>query len=449
MFCRLGFLNIGHKDYPSDIAKTIADKAIKNLNELGIEVRYEDAYVVDPITARNLALELVKEDLDGVIIFLGTWIECPVAISAIREIEHLPFALWGFPQFIREEDTPFVKKGEKDSTGSYVALAVLKATLDRMGYKYFWIVGFPNEKLTLERAAIFAKVAHTTKTLKRVRIGLIGYASMGMYPGTFDHALLRRFIGPEVVHFDTYTLINRMEKVKDEDVERVIEYLKEKAYIYQDVTKEELEKVAKMYQALKELSDEYYLDAVNVKCQYELSQEYGAVACIPCSLLADSGVVTTCEGDIMTTVSAVIMYLITNQVIYYGDVLDWEDGKILLSSCGYMPFSLSKDKSTIRRLGHIGFEGLINSGVLREGKITMIRLYEGIGKYKMDIIEGEGINTKLRMGRFPALNIKVNFTQEEFLEYVPSQHYCIAYGDWIKDLEELCKLMGIERRVLK
>ncbi|MGB9681761.1 MAG: L-fucose/L-arabinose isomerase family protein [bacterium] len=447
MSSKLGFLNIGHRDYPNDIARMIADKAVENLRKVGIEVSYKDMPIVDPITARNLALELVKEDLDGVIIFLGTWIECPVAISAIREIEHLPFALWGYPQFIRGEDTPFVKKGEKDSTGSYVALTVLKGTLDRMGYRYFWIVGFPDDKRALERATIFSRIAYTMKTLKRVRIGLIGYASMGMYPGTFDHALLRRFIGPEVIQFDTYTLINRIERIKE--TKQTIGVLKEKAHIHQDATEEKLEKVARMYKALKELSNEYYLDAVNVKCQYELSQEYGAVACIPCSLLADSGIVTTCEGDVMTTVSAVIMHLITNQVIYYGDILDWEDGRILLSSCGFMPFSLSKYKPTIRELGYPGFKGLINSGVLKEGEITMVRLYEGIGSYKMSIVKGEGIDTKPRMGRFPALNIKVNFTEEEFLEYIPSQHYCIAYGDWIRDLEELCKFMGIGKEVLR
>lgn len=447
MTIKLGFLNIGHRDYPNNIGKTIADKAVENLRKVGIEISYKDTPILDAITARNLALELVKEDLDGVIIFLGTWIECPVAVSAIREIEHLPFALWGYPQFIRGEDTPFAKKGEKDSTGSYVALTVLKGTLDRMGYKYFWIVGFPDDKRVLERAIIFSRVAHTMKTLKRVRIGLIGYASMGMYPGTFDHALLRRFIGPEVIHFDTYTLINRMERI--EETKQIIELLKEKAHIHQDATEEKLEKVAKMYKALQELSIEYYLDAINVKCQYELSQEYGAVACIPMSLLADSGIVATCEGDIMTTVSALILYLISGQTVYYGDILDWDNGNMLLSSCGFMPFSLSKHKPTIKELGHPGFKGLINSGVLKEGEVTIMRLYEGIGSYKMSVIKGKGIDTQPRMGRFPALNIKVDFTEEELLEHIPSQHYCMAYGDWTEEIKNLCRFMDIEESELK
>lgn len=444
---KLGFLILGHKDYPTDVGQKIAREIVKVLEDKGIEISYKDTCLLDPITAREIALEIVKEDLDGIVLFLTTWIECPVAISVVREIEHLPFAVWGFRQFIREEDTAFVKKGEKDSTGSYVALSTLKGTLDRMGYRYSWIVGLYSDEDAIEKVLVFSRVASTLKKLKRSRIGLIGYPSMGMYPGTFDHVLLRKLIGPEVIHFDSYTLINKIERVENE--EPVIKKLQEEAIVYRDVTEDKISKTAKMYLALKELCRDNYLDAINIKCQYELSQEYGVIACVPLSLLADSGIVSSCEGDVLTTVSMLIMHLLTGQTIYYGDILDWEDGQLLLSSCGFMPFTLSKNRAVIREIGHSGFSGLISSGVLREGDLTMMRLYEGIGNYKMSIIRGEGTDTKPRMGRFPALKIKVNFTEDDLLENIPSQHYCIAYGNWTKELEELCKYLNIERRVLK
>ena len=49
------------------------------------------------------------------------------------------------------------------------------------------------------------------KLLKKTKIGLIGYSSMNIYPGTFDHLFLRTKIGPEVRQMDAYTVIGRVQ----------------------------------------------------------------------------------------------------------------------------------------------------------------------------------------------------------------------------------------------
>ena len=40
-----------------------------------------------------------------------------------------------------------------------------------------------------------------------------------MYPGNFDHLILRRILGPEVIHFDTYKIIEGMDIVPNKDLE--------------------------------------------------------------------------------------------------------------------------------------------------------------------------------------------------------------------------------------
>ena len=435
---KLGFIVVGHRNYPNDIGLLMAKKAVLNLRKKKVNVVFKDEAIVDPLRARELALEMVGEDLDGVIFFMGTWIEAPVAMAAIRELEYLPLAIWGFPMFERE--------GKLDSTGSFVAFCVLKGALERIGLKCKYLVGAVDDEDTLLQAKSFTQAAFAKKALKRTRVGLIGYASMGMYSGTFDHLLLRSTIGPEVEHLDTYLLIKKAEELTSSQIEEIVEKIKMKGEIDPEIKPEILEKVARLYGGLKDLVKKYSLNAVCVKCQYELSQVYGCTPCVPLSLLADEGTVCACEGDVPTTVTMAILHYLTDQSIYYGDILDVKGKNILLSSCGFAPFSLAnpEDKIKIKDIGHPGFTGLISSFTLKRGKITFARLNEGKGSYRMNIGTGEGIETELRQGRFPALRVKIDGSMDKFLETIASQHYAIAYGDIVKSLLDLCQILNIE-----
>ena len=107
---------------------------------------------------------LLKQDVEGVIILPGTWLEGDVAMAAIREVEHLPFALWGLPMFDW--------KGKRESTGSFVAVCSLQGPLGRMGYAYKTVNGLPDDPDTVTRLVAWGYAAHASERLKRLRAGL-------------------------------------------------------------------------------------------------------------------------------------------------------------------------------------------------------------------------------------------------------------------------------------
>jgi L-fucose isomerase-like protein len=375
--------------------------------------------------------------VDGVVLFLGSWMECPSAMSVLREVEHLPVCLWGFPMFEHE--------GALTSTGSFVSYTMFKGSMDRLGFRYVTVFGMPDSSDTIAEVTRFCAAAGAMRAMKRIRLGYFGYTSMGIYTGTFDHVLMRGKIGPEVVHYDSYTLINRAHALSDDDCAEPLARL-EQYKIRDDVSRDDLLKAARFAQALLDLCHKDGLDGVNIKCQYEFSKEYGFVMCVPLSLLAEYGVVSSCEGDMMCTVSMAILSLLAGAAVTYGDSINLAGDVLKLSSCGFMPFSMGiAGCQEIRKfLPHPGFSGIQCSFVQRPERVTVMRLIEDIGSYHILYFTGQGLDTQLRQGYMPALDVRFDGSGGEFLKQANGQHYAICYGDVSEEIETYAALMGIQ-----
>lgn len=434
---KIAFVNICHSDYVNDGVLELAARAVSKLESGGISVIEIKQPVTNSLEAEKTGIELLRQDVAGVILFLGTWIECPVAMAIVREVEHLPLCLWGFPMYMDQ--------GQMTSSGSYVSFAMFKGTMDRIQYRYKPVLGLPDNPESIRQVICFCVAASALQKLKRSRIGLVGYSSMGIYPGTFDHVFLRVKIGPEVEQFDSYTVIKRAEAMDDASALEMIAFLRERAQICDDVSGQDLIKAAKLYSALKAIIDEKKLQGINVKCQYEFSKEYKMVMCVPLSVLADRGVVASCEGDMLNTVSMMILNYISGQVVSYGDVINSTDRVVKLSSCGFIPYSMGNTGECVVRkfMPHPGFSGVQNSFVLRPGKVTVMRLVEDQCDYHIIYFTGNGLKSELRQGYMPALDVEIDGCMNDLIAHYSGQHYAIVYGDLSAELEDLANRLGI------
>ena len=435
---KIGFVSISHQDYLEENVAVMTRRALEECRHTGHTIIAADCIVTNSTIARKTGIDFAASDLDGVVVLFGGWMECPVAMSLLREIEHLPLCVWGFPMFETE--------GQRNSTGSYVSYAMFKGVLDRVGWKYIGLLGSIDlDKSVFERLSAFCAAADSKQKLKRCKIGLVGYTSMSIYTGTFDHVLMRTIIGPEIEHIDGYTLIQMAEHASDEEKKTAIDKFAKAAKIDKKISPEILEKTAGVYCGLKKCIDDRHLDGINVKCQYEFSKEYKCVPCVPLSLLADEGVIASCEGDILCTVSMAILRFLSQSVTAYGDAMHHFDNTVKLSSCGFIPFSMGvEDRKVCNFLPHPGFTGIQPSFVLRPQKVTVLRLIEGIGDYKILYFTGQGLETDLRQGYMPALDIKLDGDIRNLIENYAGQHYAICYGDVSSKIEALSKIMGIK-----
>ena len=437
---KIGFITAGDGDYVDPKTNEFIDAAVKNLGKRGVRLAVAKQTVLREKEAEGICKAMLGEDIDGAIIFLGCWAQCNEVMAIVREIEHLPFLIWGVPMFMNEQ-------GEEDGTGAFVSYAMVKGPLNRLGYTYSSAMGMPDDEQALEDVVRFCKCAVATERLKRTRIGKVGGFSVGIWTGAYDHVFLRGMIGPNVREFDSYSIIRRAEAFSEEECVGAIEALKAKAKIGSLVTEQHLLTVARLYKSLKSFCDEYSLQAMTVKCQYEFSKEYGMTMCVPLSMLSADGIVASCESDVPCVVTQVMFHYLTGQEIGYGDAFNTRDNTIKLSACGFTPFGVAREGAAkIEKMTRFeaGFKGVNDRFVYRPGRITFARLVEGCGDYKMVVSTGEGIETKIRQGCMPALDVIPDGSLKGIMDNFNGQHYAIGYGDITGDLSSLCAMLGIE-----
>jgi len=274
-----------------------------------------------------------------------------------------------------------------------------------------------------------------------------------MYPGTFDHTFMRRYIGPEIVPIPECEFEDYIKGIKENYVLDLLKHFKENFNLDKVKGIDNLKLTLKIYLALKKVIKEHELDGINIRCHYDFSKRLRCTCCIPISMLSDERIVTGCEGDIITSISMLILYLLSDRVVTYGDILDFDDIKniVMFSACGYAPFSLVKNKKPVLaelEYDKWGFAGILSSNVLREGKVTFARLFEKTGSYGFVYGTGDGIETSLRGKVFPALNVELNGLVKDLIKNAPTQHFALVYGDLKDRLNYFLRIMDIEKIII-
>ena len=131
---------------------------------------------------------------------------------------------------------------------------------------------------------------------------------------------MKKLLGTEVVQLDQYTLIHKADTMDPARIEAYRPVMEAEWNISEDIAAADIDKTIAFYLALKDLVQEHKLDGVTVKCQYELSIEYGFTPCVALSILG-AEMPVSCEGDVYMLLTQMVMHYISGDTTTYGDVL--------------------------------------------------------------------------------------------------------------------------------
>jgi L-fucose isomerase-like protein len=437
--------------YPDDIVDSHTDMCRHLLNEMKIDLEISQN-VIFTRDADEVIHTYNLNNFDLLILLIPTWIEPILVMRIVSRFKEKPVIIWG--------TGTFEHNGERIILGSIPGAGVVKGTLREHGIYHEFVYSLPGDKKIDQRIKKriwrLANISRAISLLNEARIITIGYLYGGVTVGDMDLTKMNRKFGPEIIEFDAFSLINRMQKL-DIDSGAFKNGLKEIKDALGSPPIKELEQIARMYVGLKEIVAENNAEALTIKCNFELSQEFGLTACIPLSVIGNR-VVASCEADIPVVLTQLLLhYLSGGETTSYVDVHEILDDRILVAACGFAPGNMCVGNKVIPDLPSEDREGLgatfgtyiTNKNHLREGYVTLARiLKESEGGFSLHTANGRSVGdigkfSEIGCPQYPFTEIILSTNVDQFAQNMGSHHYAIVYKELQEDLELFCKIKNL------
>lgn len=408
------------------------------LNRLGIQCVVADL-ISNYAQAAKVADVVAPYSCDFPILYPVTWSEPRLAVTAARPFFGKPMAVWC--------TNWFGYHGERIEMSSAPAAAALRGCLQEMGIPCEFFADLPEEGRGVERLRSFAAAARAISNLRRTKIGFFGMYFNGITAADFDLSLLRKKFGTEIYSFDVYEMLKKMEQIAPDCAEyaamkqRVCEKVHGAVGAY-------LDRIVRMCVVLEQYVREYDLQALDLRCNMELSQTYGLSACLPLSVLGDS-VICSCEADVPVVLTQVILQQLTGCNATYVDLRTFTDEGMEVGACGFAPAGMTGGCADTGLTGEPESGYLTNANAFDKGAVTLARMlkYPG-GELALHMAKGtaEQAERPLReMGcpRYPMAKVRLDSSMEDFMSHVGANHYALTYGSADGVAAMFCKYTGI------
>jgi L-fucose isomerase-like protein len=441
---RVGFSAFGYYGYPKDVVSRIGQEAAEALRGLGIDVTETEPMTGFDDVPRGLE-QLAGNEYDAIIACVAAWTETPVIVGILRDYLHIPILLWG--------RGGYTVNGRLISPAAQAGTSAALDTLKLLGAKLKYIYDYPDSPMNIEKVYDFCVAARAVKILAHSRIGMMGYADMGLYSLMFDGLQVRKILGIEVESYDMLEIEQAMQQLSREAVQAQIAEWQASWTFEQPVPVPILERVARLTLALNDKVEQRRYLAASTKCVYGVTKYMGCTACMAQSMLGDKAHFV-CENDVPGMVTQTMLGLLTGQSTTFLEMYEYYPDRLLAGVCGFVPTSFVEGGQVSVR-GHTwggSSGGIVNTAQMKTGKVTLARISLHGERYRMHILTGEGVKPRSweELGwappapNFPSLEIIPDCSVDEFAHKALAQHYAVVYGDHRQKLVDLCALLDIE-----
>ena len=394
-----------------------------------------------------------KRGVQGVILGTMTFGD---EISAVRIAEalDLPVLVFG------TKEGPFTEQGMRRSDSFCGTLSVTSGLYRRkIPYDFMGIV-WPEEEIFRQTAEVFARACAVVGGFYGARVGMVGSR-----PDRFETcaisevALIQRF-RQRVIQISLPEVFAKANDwaADDHHVRATLAEIKREANC-DGCDETGLAKAAALELTLSRYFEERDLVGMGVSCWTDIQERYGISACSTLSRLTAKGMMCACEADVYGALTMWVQYLasLKDTVPHF---IDWTiqhqemEDVFLAWHCGNAPACLACDPGSValreqafvsRAVGAEKAQGAIELQ-LKPGPVTICRLVEYDGAFKMLITNGEIIHTEdvLRGSwgwvRVPDLACLYRVLAEEGFIH----HASMIHGDIADAVVSFCRFTGIE-----
>jgi len=440
---RLGFVNLvmlgNFEKEAEEEAVRHSNRAKEYLESLGAEV-YSNLPAVNTVDEARVAWHYFKEkNVDGIVLFNGTFSLSNLMIEIIRNID-LPYLVWGLEEYL-------IKGGLM--TGSMIGLMPAGPIFRNFGKKFTFAYGIVDKKEAKEKVVVFMRVLRAIAYMREARIGLIGSRPDGFEMSGFDELAIKNIFGTTINKISMSDFLNLIDGMEGKKVEEDLKVQKE-IFNVSKTSDEDLRSLSRIYLALKEMTGKYNLDAYAPQCWPELRMDRKTPMCAANGRITVEGIMASCEADMDCALTMLLLYALSGKTPWTNDFVNLieENDTLLFWHCGNASYNLSNTKPKIEVI----FEGPAQTATLKAGTVTVCRinhfresfeLFSGIGEAidSKPVLKGSNMYMKMAQGNMEFI--------ESMLRHGVPHHNVVVYGDLSKELEEFANLMSLQAIIIK
>jgi L-fucose isomerase-like protein len=199
-----------------------------------------------------------------------------------------------------------------------------------------------------------------------------------------------------------------------------------------------LVKAMKLHLAIKDIVEEYRLDAFTIEC-FEVIRVLGVSPCFSLAYHNANGIVAGCEGDVNGLATMMIASYVSGEPAFIGNLADIiDDNTAVLAHCtaplNIGSYTLTTHFETGKPLG-------VSVTPPSGRPVTVLKL-NPVEK-ELNIAEGVNVSSVNRPGMCRTQYV-VRFKEpiEWMLRESPGNHYVVVLGDHVKRVEYAGELLG-------
>ena len=437
-------LNVGEQQYPQDYLDKVIACTSEGIGKMDCNI-VGDYKVMNFADAQKVAEDLQGKTMDLFIINFVSWHITPNVMHIIKNHTDVPLLIWGIGGVTD-------KTGKLHSPAAAAGITGFLPVVKEFGYKYKVILEKPDCEHSFDEVAKYIHEVSCAKTIRSARMGLIGYADMGLYTCAYDKTALFKKLGVDIENYCGYEIADLMNVFSEEKVAETVAWMRSTTKAQNVVADKALEKVARLYLAMKDKADGRNLDAVSVKCVDGITK-LGFNPCLAQSMLADKDLSVICECDAYGLVTSIILSTVTGKTSAFVEHYEAYEKELLVGVCGFIPRDFVDGEMEIKaaNLGEYN-TGISNVSKIKCGEVTFARFYSVNGEFKLFLSKGQAkpapkwteIGWEEPTPDFPAVLLEINMPMDEYIDKVPGQHVIMVYGDYIEEVKTVCNLLDIE-----
>ncbi|MGQ9622508.1 MAG: L-fucose/L-arabinose isomerase family protein [Candidatus Caldatribacteriaceae bacterium] len=386
---------------------------------------------------------LENQKPDFLIIQSGTFNLDRYILSVVKNYQG-PLVLWAYPEGVSQ-------KGGLQINSLAGAISN-NAALHKIGKPPEFLFGLPGEPTVREFFMRKVQALQAVKTFRNATLGLVGVPFTGYFASAYDEMLIRKILGLEFIHFEIRDFLREVEALGREEIEKVS--LSSCSYLPGEVkcmvSASDLEQSGKAYLALRKLFEKHLLDFISIKCQPELKNWLDLNPCFSISRLADEGYVVGCEGDVGLALSMYLEFLLTGRpgVLLEIVKLNEEENLGVMWHCGQAPSQYADREVAITLERHTLAPGTtVIEFPFAPGRATIVRFAQVDGRLKLFAASGEVVKARNYFkGSYAEIRFDTGIRRvlETILDHGIEHHQALVYGDIVREVQEVGKLLDVE-----